>query len=71
LTNFEFLLETKSPKKGGVSFERAIIDVTGTSHRRRRNGGTPVDYSGRAALRRERCNMMHESLNSGAIRDGR
>jgi hypothetical protein len=69
-TTSECLLETSSPKEGGVPFERTIIDVTGTPHRRI-NGGTFVGYSERAAIRRERCGMMHESGNSGAKIDGR
>jgi hypothetical protein len=49
---------------------RAIIDITGTPHGRR-NDGTPVDYSGSGALRREQCDMTSESWNAGATRDGR
>jgi hypothetical protein len=40
-----------------VPFARAITDVTGTSHQGRRNGGTPVGYSGRAVLTRVQCDM--------------
>jgi hypothetical protein len=44
-----------------VPFVRAIADVTGTPRQRRRNGGTPVDCSGRVTLRREHCDMPHKS----------
>jgi hypothetical protein len=41
-----------------VPFARAITDITSTSRQGRRNGGTPVGYSGRAVLTREQCDMM-------------
>jgi hypothetical protein len=53
-----------------VSLATAIIDVIGTNLRRRRKGGTPVGYSGREVLRREQCDMVPESRNSGARTDG-
>jgi hypothetical protein len=48
-----------------VLFMKAIADVTGTSLWRRRNGDTPVGYSGRPSLRREQCDMMAENQNRG------
>jgi hypothetical protein len=44
-----------------VTFTRTITDVISTSPWRRRNGGTPVGYSGGAALRRKQCDMTAES----------
>jgi hypothetical protein len=49
---------------------RMIINVTGTPSRRSRNGGTPVGYSGRAAIKKEQCDMMPESQNIGDRRAG-
>jgi hypothetical protein len=34
-----------------VPFARTITDITGTSHRIRRNGDTPVGYSGTNSLK--------------------
>jgi hypothetical protein len=53
----------------GVSFMKVVMDVTGTS-KRRRNVSMPVSYSGKAALRRKQCNMTVESWNSVTIRGG-
>jgi hypothetical protein len=39
--------------------------------RKRRNGGTPVDYSGRIALRREQSGMSAVSQDYEASRDSR
>jgi hypothetical protein len=50
-----------------VSSARAIVDFTGAPPRRRKNGDTPVGYSGRAALRREQCEVTPESQNSGSV----
>jgi hypothetical protein len=57
------------PKTIAVPFARAIIDVKVTPPWSRRNGCTPVRYSGREALRREQCGMTLESRNSRARRD--
>jgi hypothetical protein len=53
-----------------VLFTRKIMDVTGRPPWGRRNGITPVDYSKEAALKREHRDMMPESHNSGARREG-
>jgi hypothetical protein len=53
-----------------VPFVRVITDITGTLPWRRRDGGMPVGYLGRAALRIEHCDMTPESWYSGAGRDG-
>jgi hypothetical protein len=45
-----------------VPFARANTDITATPPERRRNDGTSVGYSGRVALRREQCDMMHTGL---------
>jgi hypothetical protein len=50
---FECLLERSSPKERLVPFTRAIIDLTSMFPQKRRNGGTAVGYSGRAASRKE------------------
>jgi hypothetical protein len=47
-----------------VPFMRLITDITGTSPWRR-NGNLPVGYLEQAALRREQCDGMAESQNSG------
>jgi hypothetical protein len=52
-----------------VLFWRAITDVAGRPPLNRGNGGAPIDYSGRAVLRREHCYMIPESLNSGVSRN--
>jgi hypothetical protein len=39
--------------------------------RKRGEGGTPVGYSGRAALRREQCGIFAQSKNFGVSRAGR
>jgi hypothetical protein len=49
---------------------RTVIDVSGGPHRSRKHGGTLVHYSGRAALKREKCYMWAEGPNSEARRDG-
>jgi hypothetical protein len=53
-----------------VPVVKAIIDVTGRPFRSRSNGGTPVGYSGKAALWRKQCDMMLESWNSRAKGNG-
>jgi hypothetical protein len=40
-----------------VPFARAITVVKGTSRQSRKNGGTPVGYSGRAVVTRDHCDM--------------
>jgi hypothetical protein len=40
-------------------------DVTSRAIGRKRNDDTPLGYSGRTALRREQCDEMAESRNSG------
>jgi hypothetical protein len=49
-----------------VPLESAIIDVRGTTPRRKRNGGTSVGYADLAALWKKQCVMTPESRNSGA-----
>jgi hypothetical protein len=48
-----------------LSFMKAITNVTGNSPHRTRNGDMPVHYLSETALRREQCDMMAESWNSG------
>jgi hypothetical protein len=40
-------------------------DVTNRALGRKMNGDTPLGCSGRTALRREQCDEMHESRDSG------
>jgi hypothetical protein len=55
--------EASGKQDAEVPFTRTI---TGTSPpQRRRNADMPVGYLGRAAVRREQCDMTAESLNSG------
>jgi hypothetical protein len=61
---FECLLETSSPEEGVAPFTRAITDLTSTFPQKRKNGGTPVGYLGRAASRREQCDMRADSWNN-------
>jgi hypothetical protein len=49
-------------------FKKAITDITGLSPQKRRNGDMPVGYLGEAAIRREKCDMMAKSRNSGMRR---
>jgi hypothetical protein len=41
-----------------MPFARMIADTIGTSPQKRRNGDTPIGYSGQAALRRKQCHMF-------------
>jgi hypothetical protein len=40
-------------------------DVTSRVLGRKRNGDTPLGCSGRTAVKREQCDEIHESRNSG------
>jgi hypothetical protein len=46
-----------------MPFARAITDVARTFPWKRRNGCTPVGYSGRVAIRMEQCDMTAEGRN--------
>jgi hypothetical protein len=46
-----------------MPFVRMIKDTTGTSPQKKRIGYKPVGYSGQAALRREKCDMITERGN--------
>jgi hypothetical protein len=48
-----------------VSFVKPFTDVIGMSPEKRRNGNMSVGYLGRAALRREQCDMMAEARITG------
>jgi hypothetical protein len=48
-----------------VPSARVITDITGRPPWSGRNGNMLVGYLGTAALRREQCDMMPESQNSG------
>jgi hypothetical protein len=51
-------------------FTKAIIDITGKSPQRIRNGDKPVGRLGRAALRREQCDITTERRNRGTRKGG-